>query len=210
MRAKLILLLTISTVVAGGLGFAARSRLHGNNSSHPAFTLTNRVTHINPNDGSRHVGQEVRYSSSDGSFRVVYRDSEGSFKEYFFRRGVGFFNVRHDSRTLERRPEMSPNARSTPPPTAEELRSHPQFLRIETLLGLTSYVHRIMDTTTGQPVSDVYYTVELGRTPFKRIIYSNGQPILITEPINIIFAEPAEPDLRGQGYEAFSVTQSSR
>jgi len=163
----------------------------------PAFTLVSRVTHFNPSDPSQQLhGEETCYVFSDGSYRVVF-DGEPDAKgvapqrEYFFKYGAGFFEVDFKKKQLVRDTRMSPNARGHAPATAEALRSDSQFIRTETLLGMTAYVMRITDEQTGQPTTDLFYAVETGNNPIKTIDYGrNGIVVTIVEPLTIVFGEP--------------------
>ncbi|HEX8851852.1 MAG TPA: hypothetical protein VF754_00115, partial [Pyrinomonadaceae bacterium] len=119
----------------------------------------------------------------------------GETQEYFFKRGLGFFEVNHQSQQLIRNQMMSPDAGATRPQTAQEMLADPQFLRTEKVLGLTAYVMRVKDEQTGAPITDMYFAVETGKAPLKTIDYDGkGAPLTIAEPVRIIFGEP-EPAL---------------
>lgn len=122
---------------------------------------------------------------------MVFKGEPGVTRDYFFKRGLGFFEVDLKQKRLVRNSKMSPDAGGRRPPTAEELRSDPQFLRTEELLGLTAYVMRLADEQTGKPVADLFFAVETGRTPLKTIDYDgSGNPVTADEPIRITFGEP--------------------
>jgi len=206
MNKKVLLVITLM-VLAMVVGGVARSKLRAHRYAQPAFTLISRVTHFNPtNAGQQLHGEETTYVFSDGSYRVVF-DGEPDAKsvaprrEYFFKYGAGFFEVDSKQKQLIRNSKMSPNARGRRPLTAEELRSDPQFIRTETLLGMTAYVMRITDEQTGLPTTDLFYAVETGNTPLKTIDYGrNGIVVTIGEPISIVFGEPNSSQRDGPDY----------
>jgi hypothetical protein len=187
-------------VLAAGAGFTAKTRFSGSVKPQPAFTLISRTTHINP-DGSESVSHETRYVSSNGNFRAIQTGENGRVREYFFERGRGQFSVKHEDKLLIQNKLVPPNAGdSAPLPTAEQLLSHPQFLRTETLLGYTAYVFRVVDEETGLPSTDIYRTVELGRTPLKVVTYSGEKVQAVTEPVSITLGEPSAVLLKGPNY----------
>jgi len=206
MNKKVLLVITLM-VLAMVVGGVARSKLRAHRYAQPAFTLISRVTHFNPtNAGQQLHGEETRYVFSDGSYRVVFGgepDAKGVApqREYFFKYGAGFFEVDSKQKQLIRNSKMSPNARGRRPLTAEELRSDPQFIRTETLLGMTAYVMRITDEQTGLPTTDLFYAVETGNTPLKTIDYGrNGIVVTIAEPISVVFGEPNSSQREGPDY----------
>lgn len=193
MKLKKILLITLAMVLAGGAGVVAKMSLATRRIKQPAFTLHSQVTHINPFDGSRDVEEQTTYAFSDGSYRIVQVSAQG-MKEFFFKRGLGYFRADHKNKKLIKNNKISPDARNSPPPTAEQLRSSSQFLRTETVLGLTAYVHRIVNNATELPLSDVYTVVELGTMPIKVVDYDDGKASLIEEPLSVTLGEP-DPSL---------------
>lgn len=167
----------------------------------PAFTLRSRVTQ-KKYDGSRRELSEVRYVSSDGSFRAVLSHEDGSpDTEQVFEPGRGFFRVHHGYRMIMKPRSSPPEATTTPPPTAEQLRASPHFVKTEQALGRTTYVHRFKDEKTGEPVADYYFTPELGRIPLKTVDYFMGKVSGVTEPTSITFGEPDAAQLKLPGYE---------
>jgi len=207
MTKKRILLVLAIAVLAVGVGAATRGQLM-RRPTQPTFTLISRVTHFNPSDPSQQLhGEEMRYVFSDGSYRVVFAgepDTKGVApqREYFFKYGAGFFEVDFKKKQLVRDTRMSPNARGHAPATPESLRSDPQFIRTETLLGMTAYVMRITDEQTGAPTTDLYFAVETGaNTPLKEIDYGrNGIVITTVEPVSIVFGEPQSSLRNGPDY----------
>lgn len=189
MKIKNILLVISAMALAGGAGVLAKRSIATGSAGRPAFTLHSRVIHTNPFNGNQDIEEQTTYASSDGSYRVIQVSAEGR-KEYLFKRGLGYFRIDHKDKKLVRNNKMSPDARSGSLPTADQLRSSPQFLRTETVLGLTAYVHRIVNSATRQPLSDVYYVVELGTTPIKMVDYDDGKVSLIVEPVSITLGEP--------------------
>jgi hypothetical protein len=207
MTNKRILLVLVLTVLAVGIGAATRGQLTGRGAQ-PAFTLISRVTHFSPSDTSQQLhGEETRYVFSDGSYRVVFDgepDTKGvaPHREYFFKYGAGFFEVDFKKKQLVRDARMSQNARGHAPATAEALRSDPQFIRTETLFGMTAYVMRITNEQTGLPTTDLYFAVETGaNNPLKEIDYGrNGRVVTIVEPLSIVFGEPNSSLRNGPDY----------
>lgn len=202
MVSKRVVLLIAVMALATVAGVAARSQFRERRHSQPAFTLISRVTHINPdNPGQQLQGEEVRHAFSDGSYHVISKGGAGATQEYFFKHGAGFFEVDTKQKRLVRNPRMSPDAGGHRPPTAEELRSDPQFIRTEEVSGLTAYVMRIADEQTGQPLTDLYFAVETGRTPIKTVDYGrDGAPVTAVEPVRLIFGEPSRSMLNVPDY----------
>lgn len=167
----------------------------------PAFTLHSRVTERMDDDSRRRLS-EVRYVSSDGSFRAVLSREDGSpDTERVFAPGRGFFTVHHAYRMILKTRRSPPEATTTPPLTAEQLRASPHFVKTEQTLGRTTYVHRIKDVETGEPVADYYFTPELGRIPLKTVDYFMGKVSTVTEPTSVTFGEPDAAQLQWPDYE---------
>lgn len=199
MRIKFFSLLIFAMVVAAGIGVAAKMGTNSSSNSSPAFTLHYRVSRIN-SSGGHSPSQEIRYVSSNGDFRVVNTEADGRVREYFFEHGRGHFTVNHISKQLIQNKNVSPDKKISPPMDAKALSSHPQFLRTEEILGFTAYALRSMDEETGLPSADVYYAVELGSTPLKVVIYSNGSVAYNTEAIGITLGEPDPALVKGPDY----------
>ncbi|MDQ1612214.1 MAG: periplasmic protein TonB [Pyrinomonadaceae bacterium] len=167
----------------------------------PAFTLHSRVTQY-LQEGNTRTLKEVRYVSSGGSFRAVYINEDGSpYTERVFEPGRGFFNVHHNYRMIVKNRSNPPETATTPPPTVEQLRASPNFVRTEEVLGRTTYLHRIKDDETGAPLFDYYFTPELGRVPLKTVDYLQGKVFSVTEPVSITFGEPDATQLKAPDYE---------
>jgi hypothetical protein len=182
------MMLWLIALLALGAGVNAKLVMKSKTQKHQAFTLYSRVIY---DDASTHYeGNQTRFVWSDGSYRVVYNDDKGGHKEYFFKQGLGFFNVSHAKKELIQDSRISPNAFNSPPETAEDLQKRPQFIRKETVIGLTAYVQRVMDEKTKRPLTDLYFAVELGKMPLKEVIYTNGQAVLTIEPVKIAWGEP--------------------
>lgn len=176
--------------MAATAGVAARMRFNTSSSARPAFTLVSRVTYLNLWDNGEAISQETRDVSSNGSFRAVRVDPNGVPREYFFEFGRGHFSVNHQRGLLFQDRKVSPAGPTGPPLTAEQLRSSPQLVRTEQLMGLTAYMLRVMEVDTGLPSVDVYRTVEVGSTPLKVVNYSDGKVSIIMEPVSITWGEP--------------------
>jgi TonB family protein len=167
----------------------------------PALTLHSRVS-MNLGEGGGQELKEVRYVSSSGNFRAVYTHADGSVSsEQVFVRGRGFFNVHHGHKLITPNRSNPPDTAATPPPTAEQLRASPHFVRTEEVLGRTTYVHRIKDAKTGEPEADYYFTPELGRVPLKTVEYASGKAFMVKEPTSIAFGEPEAAQLKLPDYE---------
>jgi protein TonB len=167
----------------------------------PAFTLHSRVTQY-LKEGNARTLKEVRYVSSGGGFRAVYINEDGSpYTERVFEPGRGFFNVHHSYRMIVKNRSSPPETATTPPPTVEQLRASPNFVRTEEVLGRTTYLHRIKDDETGAPQIDYYFTAELGRVPLKTVDYLQGKVFSVTEPTSIAFGEPDAAQLKLPDYE---------
>jgi TonB family protein len=170
-------------------------------SRQPAFTLRSRVT-VTRDDGGRVVLNEVRYVSSNGDFRVVRTQDNGSSAgEWVYVKGRGLLLVNHYFRMLRKWKEPLPDATDAPPPTAEQLQASPNFVRTETVLERTTYLHRVTDERTGQQRYDYYFTPELGKTPLKSIEYRDGKVLEVVEPVSVAFGEPEPAAVRAPDYE---------
>lgn len=195
MRVLSLALLALLVVVAPSAGAA------GQEGRRPAFTLKSRVT-LQMRDGSSVVLDEVRYVSAGGGFRVVRTGEDGKVtEEKVFEPGRGFFKVEHDFELLVKSKHVPEEMPDGPGPTAEQLRASPRFLRTESVLGRTAYVHRVPDEKTGEPAADYYYAPELGRVPLKTVLYRAGQPFSVSEPYELSFGEPEAAQLKPPGYE---------
>jgi len=188
---KKVALVALGMLIMAAAGVIAGTRFLKKEKIYPAFTLQSHVTNI-LEDGSHIVDKTTTYGFSDGSWRTSLTDKEGSGTEYFFKAGKGFFVVNHKNKVLKQNTPASQVASPSPAPTltAEELRSSPQFVNTENILGLTAYLIRIKDEQTGLPLSDAYYAIELGNVPLKAVEYNYGKPTLINEPVSVTFKEP--------------------
>ena len=169
--------------------------------SHSAFTLRSRLT-VHREDGEKVMLDEVRHVSANGNFRLVTTREDGSVSgDKLYVRGRGLFLVSHQHKMLRRWSEPLPDATDAPPPTAEQLRASPNFVRAETVLGRETYLHRVKDEKTGQPLFDYYFTPELGRTPLKTIEYRDGKVREVSEPVSVTFGEPEAAQVEPPAYE---------
>jgi TonB family protein len=166
---KIVLSLALLLIVAPGLRESAAQ----NNQSYPAFTLHSRVTLYAPNGSSLSVSEKVFYAGSSGYSRVVQTETDGKVKQSF--------------------------NRPAPPPSGKQLRSAPQFVRTEEILGITAYVHRILNKNNGELQAEKYYAPETGAIPLKTILYGEGgKARLVDEPVSISFGEPDAALLKEQ------------
>ena len=155
-------------------------------SVHPAFTMRLRTTSRNP-DGSASLADEVRYFSASGHIHMMRRSGNGKVDEWFHLTGQGRFVVNRDDRTLVKEAPDGPRCVVT---TAQSLRSSPNFLRQETVLGIEAYVHRFVDPEGRLPLRDVYYAPEVGCVALKMVHYKDGIMERVTEAVSIDFGEP--------------------
>ena len=197
MKKKIVVVVSIVTLALGA-GIFTKALQAGKASAQPAFTLRSRVININPKDGTQSTLEKVRYVSSGGNWRVVLTNPDGKHAEYFFENGRGFFNVDHVNKVLR----QNPKGAATPPVpmTSEQLRAHPQFVGTTQIFGLTAYILRVKNQQTDLPESDTYRAVELGNAPLKSVLYSQGVPVVIDEPVSLSFGEPDPPSLKGPDY----------
>jgi len=153
-------------------------------------------------DGSSTVLEEVRYVSAGGGFKVV-RTAEGGRVdvERVFEPGRGFFTVLHNYELLVKSKQPSPEMPDGPTPTAEQLRASPFYVRTEEVFGRTTYVHRLKSERTGETEAEHYYAPELGRVPLKTVNYRGGQPVSVTEPVELTFGEPDAAQMKLPDYE---------
>jgi hypothetical protein len=198
---KKVFIITFLVVCAAAAGVLTKTSLvsqAGTGRHQSAFTLQSRLTYFNLDDGSQSTQEKVRLVSSGGSWKVILKNEAGEHAEYFFERGRGFFNVDHRGRVLRQRREGSP--RPLTALSAEELRAHPQFAGTEEILGLTTYILRVKNEKTGLPETDSYRAVELGGIPLKTVVYDEGRPVIVDEPVSLRFGEPPAEKLKGPGY----------
>lgn len=153
---------------------------------HPAFTMRLRTTSRNP-DGSAALADEVRYFSAYGHMHLMRKSGNGKIDEWFHLTGQGRFVVNRKDRTLV---HEAPEGRRCEVPTAQSLRTSPQFLRQETMLGMTVYVHRFVDPQDGLPLRDVYHAPEVGCVALKMVHYKDGIMERVTEAVSVDFGEP--------------------
>lgn len=202
MNAKTLLLVLSLVLVGSGAGFFTKAKLAGKRQaiSQKPFTLHSRVIHINPIDGSQFVEQQTRYVSSNGSWKVVrQKETGGPEKEFFFERGRGVFIVNKKENALI--PVQNSASDIPVPMTAEQLRSHSQFVGTETILGLTAYILRVKNQSTGSPGTDIYRAIELGNIPLKIVEYDdNGNPSVINEPVSLTWGQPDISLVKGPNY----------
>lgn len=195
---KTLLVTLTSILLAAQLHVSALAQ----EAKQPAFTLRSRVT-TNMNDGKKEELKEVRYVSSSGNFRIVNTQEDGSVSSFerVYEHGRGFFSVHHGLKFMVKNPINSPETATTTPPTTEQLRASPNFIRTEEVLGRTTYVHRIKDEKTGEPQADYYLTPELGRVPLKTVEYEKGKVFRVTEPISVAFGEPDAAQVKLPEYD---------
>ncbi|MGI9106731.1 MAG: hypothetical protein ACR2G4_10840 [Pyrinomonadaceae bacterium] len=190
MKPKFISLMVLLVLLASVAGVA--TSLHVRRSSYPTFTLHSQLSEFDAN-GNKFTSEMIRYVSSNGNFRFVHiRD--GKKRENFFERGRGSFSVNFKDKKLTRDSRSTTSDRMPPVFTKEELLNSPNYNRTETLLGLTVYVDRVVDASSGQ-VFEYYHAPELGMHSLKTVNYdAHGKTIFIKEPISLRFGEP-DPSL---------------
>ena len=181
--------------------------------SHPAFTLVLNITTNRP-DGGQQVSEETRYVSSNGSVRNIRKKGDGTVtSDYLYESGKGGFYVQHEEKKLVKSYGMPPEA-SGKLPTAEQLKSNPNFVRTEKLLGYTAYVLKeggngVSSEGKKMPksgiVTEYYYAPELGRTPLKVVRYREETAFSISEPVSVTFGEPESTLMRAP--EDYAVAQ---
>lgn len=206
MKPKTTVLFVLALVIAAGTGAVVKSvftapvtaQADAHPKTYPAFTLQSRIIHINPTNNSQYVEKKTRYVSANGSWRVVITNEDGKTMQQFFERGRGFFKV--DERNKKLKKNNLASTEPAAPQTAEQLRSSPQFLRTEEVLGFTTYILRVTDQATGKPMTDLYYAVQLGGIPLKVINYDYGKQTLVDEAVSITFGEPNSSLTKGPDY----------
>ena len=118
---------------------------------------------------------------------MMRKSANGKIDEWFHLTGQGRFVVDRSSNRLVKEAPDGPRCRI---PTAQDLKSSPNFLRQEEVLGITAYVHRFVDPQDGLPMRDVYYAPEVGCQALKMIHYKEGVMERVTEAVSIDFGEP--------------------
>lgn len=172
---KAVLLFALLLAVAPGLNVSTAQ----DNQPYAAFTLHSRITLYAPDGSPLSISEKVLYVGSSGYSRVVRTETDGKVKELF--------------------------NRPAPSRSAKELRSHPLFVRTEEILGITAYVHRILNKDNGELQAETYYAPEAGAIPLKTVLYADGgKARLVDEPISINFGEPDAALLKEQ--EARAIT----
>lgn len=196
MKIKTTVLLAAALIVGLPAATAAQDA-----STQPAFTLRSRVT-VHRDDGEEVVLDEVRHVASNGNLRLTTTRGDGSVtSDKLYVRGRGLLLISHGYRMMRRWEEPLPDASDAPAPTAEQLRASPDFVRAETVLGRETYLHRVTDGKTGQPLYDYYFTPELGRTPLKTVEYKGGKVRAVREPVSLTFGEPEAARVQPPAYE---------
>lgn len=176
-----------SLLVAFCLGTAAFAGAFAQDqNSQPAYTLHLRITSYHP-DGTLSVSEETRYVASNGARHIIDRSSVGLLGETFVDPQRGRFTL-DQGHTLTHYPAEAGGP--CPEHTAEYLRSQPDFVRTETVLGIKAYVRRSKDPSTGALLGEVYYAPELGCWPLMETQYRDGKPVRVSEPTSISFGEP--------------------
>ena len=204
MRLKIVgftLLILILAVIA-----VAASYRHGKNRNAAmldhgvGFTLSARVTSYSPDGIVQGISNDVRYESTNGSYRHV---SVGVVtREYSHQVGRGFFIVDHKNQFLLKSPVVGPHRNTLIGAPPEELRASPNFVRIEPLLGYSAYVLQFRDRETGIMFEEGWTIPELGDGFVKTNSYDrvSGKLWLTSEPTSIIVGEPSPADLALPNY----------
>ena len=164
------------------------------------FTLRATGTTYNPDGSVFGVSNDVRYESSNGTYRHV---SVGAVtREYSHQVGRGFFMVDHKRQLLLKSPIVGPHRNTFIGASPEALRASPKFVRTEQLLGYTAYVLQFKDRDTGVMFEEGWTIPELGTGFVKFIDYDrvSGKLVETFEPISIVVAEPYPADLRLPDY----------
>lgn len=157
---------------------------------HPAFTLTlTRTSTSVQTDQPRLRVTTRRDQRSDGAFRLVhtFHAEDGSAVRtdtYFGVAGVGTFRVDERRRRLV---FDTPMLDEQPANLADFLRSHPQFVREESVHGLNAFVWR---RERGEGFIEEYRALALGGLLVKRVeATAAGREIV--EPTGVAMGEPS-------------------
>lgn len=193
---KRVFALTALLFVASFIAGPARAQQDG---GYPAFTLMGKVTDYDAKGNAFPAYTEARYYSASGDWRYVGTYPGGQVIENVYKLGYGVYYVDHRGGRLLK--VAGHWERPLDGETADALRSHPNFVRTETVLGRVAYVLREKERCYGY-VEETYYLPEIGRVPFKRVTTFQSGLKRVEEPVSLTLGEPSAELVRGADYTA--------
>ena len=186
-----IVLLSLCLLCAFVLG---RLALGQSRQGYAAFTLVTQVTDYDPQGNATAVATETRYFSSSGDWRWMGTHVKGRVRETVFIQRRGVFFADHRNKQLVKLNDCMIANCWPHHITAQTLRSDPEFLRTEQLLGIVAYIHK---NASGDLT---YFAPQLGDIPFKRITFLRGYK-RVEEPVSLTFGEPDAAQVRDPSYQ---------
>lgn len=180
---------------AGVAGVAARAGVNylSERGTRSGYTVVWQVTNYDENGEAVPYRTETRYVSANGNWRAVERYADGRTEEMFAEVGRGVFLARGDKmHFLSDYPEV-------PAVSDRRLRNSRDYLRTETVLGLTAHVSKVGNADAPPDWMEFYRAPALGGDYIK-VVERDPQThrlVHVTEPISITPGEPAPAQVRG-------------
>ncbi|HEX5736709.1 MAG TPA: hypothetical protein VF131_28010 [Blastocatellia bacterium] len=182
MRSKKLFvpLVFVIMILVGGL----TARL--SNQQQPEFTpciIVWKVTDYDSNGTATPVYTETRWKSSDGRWRDIKLEPDGTVIETVAEPGRGVFQVSPDQLHFVSTYQKAPGRLSR-----EDYMNSSQYARIEIVKDLECVV------LTPSPGTEFYVAPSLGGEIIKTVMLFGGQ-LRVIEPVSIEFAEPDPANL---------------
>ena len=184
LKGTLVFIALVLLVAVAGVMARRVERRSGYEGS--GYTLRSQIYHH-----GRPTGECIVYMFSNGDYRERKHDGDhiyGSMRV----KGMGFFIIDESGQWI-RKDDRVRSDLSVTVPTLKELRSRPDYVKDDTLLGATAVMSRDVNPGSGKPIIELWRAPDtIGFWTLKMISYdeNTGEEDLRIEPISIDFAEP--------------------
>ena len=168
--------------------------------SYVGYTVVKRTVFYDSNGVETNSFLFTTYHSSSGSFRSVSKSASDERATIYWR-GRGVYTTSARTGVMIKESDHAPGC---PIRTATELNRQSKFVRTDTVVGLTAYVTR--EVLTNLVIEHYWAAEEGGGTPLKTVSTLADGSKVVTEPVSLVFGEPAAGDVTGPPYRVIEQT----
>lgn len=169
------------TLFVGGLA-TRRVLMRSSGPPRPAYTLNSTATQYYPDGTARPLFVETMYMSATGNWHDIKQYASGMRTDTFGALGSGVFAQREGEGKLH---FLSGYDSPRPIITADRLQRNSNLMRIETVLGYSTYVTKASNDSG----TEFYQAPIIGGADLKLIDRSDTST-LVVEPNSLVFGEP--------------------
>lgn len=188
MSKKILLIVLFGSILAT---VGVKAMIGQRTPRHAPYTIVWQSIVQETNGRTEQEYTETRYVSSNGNWRAIREFPGGRQEEAFAEVGRGVFELRPDQQKMH---FLSEHAVANFDP--EKLRQSSQYVRTETVLGMTAYVQRLQ---RDEVTLDIYRAPALNGDMIKYVETKNGASTVF-EPVSITLGEPGAEKLVHREY----------